>query len=438
MVYALPRVLAMLVIAGCSAIIVRKRDIFHPLAFQAALVVIVIGARVFWVIGNHSELLLDPSSELLTETIVFYAGFFLAAGIFYHWAPIVFPAIRRGRFEIWPFWRKPQCRPFMFAPHALYGVVSIGIILSMTGGVFGFFDNITASRSLYEGRWILAYGLFSLAISAIIVYVQRKVGHRWTLQKTLFLALLALSICGAMLTGFRGMVIQLFIHYIVLVRLTSKKQPYLLLVFYFVFALIAVQVMTQLLFGDLHTLGLSGLQGGVVLSRSGLVDVLLGPVYGRYYTFEATARVLQHLQEGVVQFDDGRFIKLFPMTLLPSAIVGPKPSVTQEMCNAFFSDYYQSGQTSCVTSAPAFMYWQMGWLGYALAAFAYGTFMRFWVRIYETAGEGNVLFTAITYPYFMMTFVGHIGTVAEFVYMLALVSPVLCFKIAPKPGAASI
>lgn len=438
MEFALPRVLAMLVIAVCSAIIVKKRDIFHPLAFQAGLVAIIVGARVFWVIGNHSELLLDPSSELLTETILFYGGFFVAASAFYHWAPLVFPAIQRGRFEVWPFWRNPQCRPFMFVPHAFYGLVSIGVILSMTGGVSGFFNDISASRSLYEGRWILAYGLFSLAISAIIVYVQRKIGHRWALQKTIFLALLALSICGAMLTGFRGMVVQLFIHYIVLVRLTSKRQPYLLLAFYFVFALIVVQIMTQLLFGDLFSRGLSGLQGGVVVSRSGLEDVLLGPVYGRYYTFEATARVLQHLREGAVQFDDARFIKLFPMTLLPSAIVGPKPSVTQEMCNAFFGDYYTSGHTSCVTSAPAFMYWQMGWLGYALAAFAYGTFMRFWVRIYETAGEGNVLFSAITYPYFMMTFVGHIGTVSEFIYMLALVLPVLCFKIAPKPVVASL
>ena len=89
-------------------------------------------------------------------------------------------------------------------------------------------------------------------------------------------------------------------------------------------------------------------------------------------------------------------------------------------------------RTSSVTSLPAFMYWQLGWGGYLLAGLAYGLFLAYWTRIYEAGGLGSAVFIGVTAPYFLMMFVGHTGSLAEFIYVHLMLWPLLRLRMASE------
>jgi hypothetical protein len=422
---------AALVVIGFALVQIRRhRDIFHPVCNQALLVGLFLGVRVFWILGGHDEFLMsaDDPDAVLWAAMVFYLGFFaISIGSFQFFGRCI-PLLRKWSYVVRTYGPLKFSLRLLALPYVVAGPISMAI-LARSIGIGSFLSDVAGERAIFEGNWSLLYGLVAPFIAATVFYGLLLQGDKRFSTKLLFFGSLIIGLSGAVLTGSRGYGFHMLIPLLVLGSVIKKKTNYVLVLLVLLFGVAMFPVMDGIVYGHIWPDIVSGNVQVISQYWSDRAADLFAYAYGRYYTLEATARTLFFLDHGMATFDQGRLVLAFPRIVLPTALVGWKPAVTREIAQTFFFDRYGYDTLgSAVTSLPAFMYWQAGWLGYVLSGIGYGLFLRYWVRIYEAEGLGNALFVAITYPIFLMTFVGHIGTLAELIYVHIMVSPLLRFS----------
>ena len=420
----------------------RYRDIFHPIANQAFMVGAIIGARVFFVLyGEDGWANFTRQADLIPvfwDAMIFYLGFFALAAIVYI-AVKNRGLFRRISFELRTFGQATPTYGLLAFPYVITGVLALGYFAA-SEGFSAFFGNVAEERKLFEGNYILLYGLIAPVIGACIFYGLRLRGDKRLGTLLFMIASAALAFAGAVLTGLRGYILLIAISFLAMRAFSRRKIDYSRLALYVLLVAVSLPIMDGVVYGGLENIRGKG-SAGVSDYYADRWKTLLPYAYGRFYTLEGTARTLYLIDEGKVEFDNGRLIYEFPKTFLPTAVVGTKISVTQTLTRTFFADRYGTEtETSALTSLPAFFWWQLGWIGYVISAVLYGLFMAYWVKIYETPGIANGVLIAVTYPYFFMFFVGHTAALAQLIYLHVMLFPILrptlTKRRSPAPVAA--
>jgi len=410
----------------------RRRDIFHPVCMQSILLALLIGVRVPYILWVHADYM-PPGVDILSSlyhAVIFYSGFLVLAAFTYKCAGYMsFPCTEAYCTLRWTTLQTPAAASI----YVTAGVAGIWI-LAAKFSLSSFLANLVEDRSVFAGNWALFYMLIVPLWAAVVCYVCILSGDRRPWIKALMVSAFGVTILGALLSGFRSMIIQALIP-VMLLRSRASRKIGIMAGFTIVLAVVAIfPVMDGILYGKLWPDLIRADWGSVVSYYEDNTLRLMQYAYGRYYTLEGTARTLESLDSGAVNFDHGRLILAFPKILLPTVIVGSKPSASVEIGRIFFADRYgTSSDVACVTSLPAFMYWQAGWLGYIIGAVFYGLFVRYWVTIYEKVTMASQIFIACTYSYFYLVFSGHVAGWAELIYIQLMLLPVLRIHVS-QPG----
>jgi hypothetical protein len=402
----------------------RHKDPLHPIANQAIIVAILLGLRAFYIrAGNSSKMPFGVASEpLILTSLLFFCGFFLLSAIVFTMLSPTRKRHRAARREP----RPPDALFFIGIFYLMYGVIAIGY-LALTTGLNSFLDNLAIDRAIFTSNYSLYYGLTAPFIATLVFHVSatEQVGYR-SVAKILMGVSIFLGVLGALLTGFRSTLFQSMIPLVVYRAQRHSKPPKAILVVG-VLALVALlPALDGILYGRIWPSIRDADIPSVKEYYSENTTRLLEYAYGRFYTLEGTGRTLLFIDSGSVPGDDGRLIKAFPRILLPTALVEWKPSVSQELGQSFFSDIYGSLHVpSCITSLPAFFYWQLGWFGYVVSAVYYGCIVRYWVWLYEDRRSLKALRSALLYPFLYLQFTGNSASIAETVYVHILLLPIL-------------
>jgi hypothetical protein len=321
---------------------IRYRDVFHPVCNQAIMVAVLLGLRAFFILYVSDGKMIRGTDDvgLLVPAMMFYLGFFAQSALVFLSARRFVPFFRSFSWEM----RSRNQREFPSSLAAMcYMLINILTlaVFSLQVGIVDYLSNIAEVRRVFTGDYTLYYGIVLAPVIATVFWYARVLqGDKQVSTRVLFTVAFGLSVIGAVLSGFRGVIFQFAITLLALRAVLLRRTEYMKLLSFVGLVVLLFPVMDALVYGGFGPDLLSGNTGQLSTYVSGKFQELTLYAYGRFYTLEGTARTLFWLGNGLVQFDHGRLILAFPRILLPTALVGWKPSVSQEIARTFFFDSY--------------------------------------------------------------------------------------------------